>query len=167
MRYELGDLDRTRLNQIREEWTRQAGADEFAVEMGIAFEWAETHLDPKAGSSQAFELREVTGTDAKAIVEIIDSREISLTKMLTLYPAPAYWAPTTETAKLQVAELYTAALAAMIARGMEPSNMTTIKIYGRTDGAVAIFRSVVNIWPEAHSDWTAKMDGRWLTVRRY
>lgn len=167
MQYELRDLDRPRLDMIRNKWSRDAGADEFAVEMGVAFDWAESHLTPSPGNSQALELCEVQADDTKAIVEVIDSREKTLTKILTLYAAPAYWSPDTDKAKDEVAKLYRVALTAMLARGMQPSTMTTIKIYGRTDGALAVLRSVVDAWHEVRSDWKAGMEGRWLALRRH
>lgn len=164
--YRLCNLTIERLRDIRDSWESLAGTDEFAVEMSATFEWAEPRLKETPGDSQAFELRnEITG-DAEALLEIINSSDGELTKLLTLYTSPAHWGEEDDNIGA-LAELYGGAFVEVLSRGMKQPTGRVVKVYGRDNDLLYILRQVKENWDKAESlGWNASMEGRWLAISR-
>lgn len=159
---ELREFTQARFEQVRNEWRDAAGVDEFTVELGPMFEWAEQHLSPTPGDSMVFELRNVVTDKCLAIADIVDT-ETRMSKLLKLHLTPEIWS-LEGTEKVQnVALIYMSAYTCVITKGID-KRVRQVKIYGRNDFMLKVLRSLHAGWSTDDLGLHASMQGRWLVV---
>lgn len=143
MTYKLNEFTATSLLETRDRWQSIAGEDEFSLEHGHLFEWAETHIDyaPEASDSVAYGMFSEDTGRAEAIVEVIQNRKgiYGTTKMLKLLIGPKYW-----NAGSHLDEISQITLKALIGtiELSRQNHSRTVKIYGRNDHMLSILHSV-------------------------
>jgi hypothetical protein len=161
-RHQLRQFTRQRFEAVRDRWRELAGGDdEFDSELAPMFEWCTSHLSPRAGDSQAFELYHVERDETDAILEVIDSRRGA--KLLKLFPSPEFWVIDSDEARTRVTELYGGAFAQVIANGIAKGT-PLVKIYGRSDPMVTLLQGLQTRWPAEELGSDAAMEGRWLAI---
>lgn len=169
-------IDLQMLDRIRQSWMDQAGADEFIAELGTVFDGMERDVKSSAPDSGVFvglcDESEAGNEKFDAIVELIDTRRGSMTKVLTINLSPEYWQwEHTEAQRDQVILVYTTVLAHMISFGevRAEDGQHDLKIFGRAQPLFEMLGSVQRGWnhvsaiQENHSS-VAKMEGRWLKI---
>lgn len=165
MAYELRTFTTERLADVRARWLEIAGEDEFEVELAGPFDWCQAHLAPREGDSHALELFNTVTGDCDAILEIVDSRRGTLTKLLKLYVGPEFWEtdndPDTEA---RIVELHAEAYGQVIRAGID-RDVRDVKIYGRTDRMYRLLTLLRATWMSELIKWDAVMEGRWLTIK--
>lgn len=167
MTYEIREFTPQRLLNVRSQWEQIAGPDEFAVELAVTFDWAESHLSPATGSSQALELLDIESQDTHAILELIDGKRGQLTKLLTMYASPIFWNVRPDDTN-DVVRLYSGAIKGVVPNEMaddEDSKVNEVRIYGREPQLLTVIQTVQQFWLH-DSDWQATMEGRWLVLRK-
>jgi hypothetical protein len=163
--YVLREFTPVRLAEVAADWKKRAGEDEFAVEMATVFEWAETHLVHMEGDAYALELVHPVKLTAGAILEIVDARRGSMTKLLKLYVSPEFWAARDTVSRSELVDMHASAYTEVIRMGMD-NGVESVKIYGRTEMMHDILVDLQNLWPVVNSGTTATMEGRWLRIAR-
>lgn len=153
------------LNSVRTVWEQQVGEDEFRSEMDTVFAGIEGDLrNPKIDNLYLVIYERET---PQAILELVDSSRgatTKLTKLLTLFPSPTYWADPTAS---MLGELYSTAILATIMIGSQKltdGNYSDyeVKIYGRDQELLNVLRDINKNW-QANGSVQVSMEGRWLT----
>jgi len=158
-KYEIRQFTRERLEEVRQRWRGIAGDDEFDIEFMSLFEWCETHIEPSEGDSQAWELYNTDTSGCDAIIDMVDSKKGTLSKLLKLFLSPVFW--DVESKRDQVISLYIDAFVEVIKNGAI-KGAQDVKLYGRNDLMLSLLRSI-------HAHWhvpgtTASFQGRFLTI---
>lgn len=161
--YELKQMSRDRLEAIAADWKVKSGDDEFAIELAEVFSWAREHLMHRPGFGHAVELVDVETGEAGAILEIVDSPNVELTKLLKVTFSPAYWPlDYTEENARSIASILAGAIAGLIDSGID-KGFKVAKIYGRSQFMYSILSKVSENWAVI-APTSAAMEGRWLRV---
>lgn len=158
-KYELRQMDTNRLNEIKNRWRGIAGEDEFDIEFAGLFEWCSSHLEPKEGDSQAWELYNTDTAASDAIVELVDSSKGKLTKLLKLFLSPVFW--DVEAKREEVISLHIDAFVEVIKNGVL-RGAKDVKLYGRNDLMLSLLRSIHAHWKVEGTN--AHFQGRFLTI---
>lgn len=163
--YELRSLDNARLDEIAAQW-KSYDEDAFAVELATVFAWSREHLKHRDGDGHALELRAESTGHAHAILEMVNSKWGSLTKMLKLWISPELWDPD-ETTEMrdELLELHAAAFVHVIRHGID-GGVDEVKIYARNNVMLDMLVHLRDVWNVRNSGWTASMAGRWLAIAR-
>lgn len=160
-RYKLRKFTPERLDEVAAEWQTHAGQEEFESEMGTLFEWCRGHLEHREGDGHALELYNVTLGKTDAILDVIQGKWGTMTKMLKLYLSPEYWPLDRITDS--IVKVHAGAYAKFIFDGMD-KGVNEIKIYGRNDDMKLMLESLERVWPQYNTGSSATMQGRWLTI---
>lgn len=150
-----------RLHAVRSAWNTLAGDDEFEIELAPFFDWCETHIDQHGGDSHACELHNTLTGACDAIIELVDSPQAKLSKLLKLFISPEMW--DVDDKREQVVNLYVNAFIQVIDNGWIKGSKH-IKLYGRTSLMLSILHTIHAQWPAASTRSTATFQGRWLTI---
>lgn len=163
--YELQELAAARLRLVEQAWRTIAGADEFEVELSHVVDWAASHMEPATGDSQAYALVDMSSGTTDALLEIIDSDRGRLTKLLTLFPSPAFWDVPGSVTEEMLTDLYAGAITQVLALGANRRTVRNIKIYGRSNELRDLLTRIQGAFgSDATEGWSASMQGRWLNV---
>lgn len=160
-----------------EDWKTIAGEDEFQAELSTLFDWCGSHLEHRDGDAFALDLYDPDTNHTGAILEIVRTKQDSLTKLLKLYPSPEFWnADSDPVLRDALGRLYAEAFVAVIGDGIgttDPSvigsgetEINEIKIFGRTNSMYELLRNVATLWSSSLSGWDARMEGRWLALSK-
>ncbi len=143
-------------------WEAIAGADAFDVEFSAFFDWAGAHLVAKAHDSVALCLsNNDVGGLVDAIVEVVDSREGALSKLLKIIPSPLFW--DVNNARDEIVNLYTEVFFQVIlTAGNGAIGQRKVKLYGRDDDMMSILRSIHSHW--AIPNTSVDFEGRFLAI---
>ncbi|PWB97054.1 hypothetical protein [Homoserinimonas hongtaonis] len=163
--YLLREFTPERLSDVAGQWEELAGEDEFVVEMATVFAWAESHLVHRDGDAYALELYDPLTDKAGAILEVVDGRRGTLTKLLKLYVSPEFWNMEQQSDRLQLIDMHASAYTEIIRVGMD-KGVEDVKIYGRTDMMLEILKVLQSTWPTEFTGTIATMEGRWLRIAR-
>lgn len=91
-KYTLTTFTSVQYTSTKASWEALAGPDAFDVELAPFFSWVETHIQPTHGDSVALQLvnQDADGR-VDAIVEVVDSRRGTLSKLLKIVVSPQFW----------------------------------------------------------------------------
>lgn len=158
-KYQIRQFTPERLEQVRKRWREIAGDDEFDIEFMGLFDWCQTHIKPSEGDSQAWELYNTDTSGCDAIIDMVDSRKGTLSKLLKLFLSPVFW--DVESKREEVISLYIDAFVEVIKNGAV-KGAKDVKLYGRNDLMLSLLRSI-------HAHWcvdgaNASFQGRFLTI---
>lgn len=155
-----------RLDVVRQRWRSLSGEDEFEVEMAAFFGWCNAHINPQDGDSQALELHDPARDETDAILEIVEGKRGTMSKLLKLFVSPEFWsAEDSQQMRIQIVELHVAAFSQVINAGIA-KGAREVKIYGRSNLMLSILKALQAQWPSEQTGWDAAMAGRWLAISR-
>lgn len=157
-------MSQNRLDLIALNWKDTAGNEEFAIEIAEVFESAKSNLTHRQGFGHYVELYEVATDDAHALLEVVDSPNTALTKLLKIWISPKFWGLDGSAESIQsLSEVHAGAYAGLIESGLD-KGFKDVKIYGRTDYMFKVLTYLSENWDEIGQYTSAKMEGRWLRV---
>lgn len=160
----LREFTADRLSTVEQDWRQLAGDDEFDSELSPMFGWCASHINHQDGDSQALELFDPVREKADAILEVVNTRQGRMTKLLKLYISPEFWGAEDDDNLLdQIAELHGSAYAEVLVTGIA-QGVREVKIYGRTNLMLDLLRRVHMHWNPVAAGWSTKMQGRWLAI---
>ncbi|MFE1574437.1 hypothetical protein ACFIQG_22015 [Comamonas odontotermitis] len=159
-KYEIRQFTKETLEAAQQRWQGLAGEDEFALEYLPFFDWCHTHMTHKEGDSQAWELFNKDTHQCDAIIDLVNSKNGALTKLLKLYVTPRLWEHN-ENTREQIIALYVDTFVLVIQKGLL-AGAKDVKLYGRTDMMLSMLRSLHAHW--AVPKTTAEFQGRFFTV---
>ena len=159
-KFEIRHFSSESLELAKQRWKNYAGDDEFAIEYEPFFGWCATHITPIEEHSQAWELFNNDSQQCDAIVDIVNSKQGKLHKLLKLYVSPQYW---TDTGKHrdEIIKLHIDAFVLAIQKGLL-GGAKNVKLYGRSDLMLSILHSIHATWSVPNT--TAEFHGRFLTI---
>lgn len=162
--YALRQMSQERIDLIALNWKMTAGSEEFAIEIAEVFESAKSHLSHRQGFGHYLELFEVESNDAHALLEVIDSPNAALTKLLKIWISPKFWGLDGSSESIHsLSRVYSGAYAGLIESGFD-KGFKDVKIYGRNNFMLEVLTYLSNNWDESDQSTSAKMEGRWLRV---
>lgn len=165
--YTLRSFSRDRLSRVSREWAPLAGEEEFEVELAPVFDWCVDHLVHREGDAHALELYAPDHGDTDMILEMVNGRRGSLSKLLKVHISPRFWpaADGDEGLLDELVHAYASAFTLVIGSGMQ-GGFDEIKIYGRREGMFAMLKRLQSEWSLFGTEWTASMQGRWLSIKK-
>lgn len=161
MKHEIREFTTDRLKEVRQRWGQIAGSEEFAIELAPFFEWCEAHITQRSGDSHACELYNASTDSCDAIIELVNSPDVKMTKLLKLFVSPELW--DVDDKRDQIVELYVNAFIKVIEAGLVKGTKN-VKLYGRTGLMLSILHSIHATWPAKQTGTQASFKGRWLTI---
>ena len=162
-RWQKRPLNKALLSDIQTAWEGEAGADEFQAELGMIFSGIADDLSRKDISNEYLVLEE--NGIPRAVLELIDTKRGTMTKLLSLHLSPTYWDSPTHN---MLSKVYTASIIAALEVGTERANRSIansheVKIYGRNRELLDILRVINDNWKPT-PPLEVSMAGRWLSV---
>ncbi|MBV2160511.1 hypothetical protein [Achromobacter denitrificans] len=155
----------------RKDWEAKAGAEEFASEYRLVFDWADANraYDAPAaasGSSLAYGLFAPKSDCACAVVEVVSHKKgrSGLTKLLKIYITPEFWR--VEEHQDEIIRIYLSAIVETVELSTKV-RARTVKLYGRSDSLLSLLHSLhVRLQRDAAKlpGLAAAMKGRWLEI---
>lgn len=158
-KYKLIKFTSDSLVETKAAWEAFAGADAFDLEFSAAFEWTQAHVNEQPNDSMALCLFNTDAQRTDAIIEVVDSRKGTLTKLLKIIPTPMFW--DVNNSRTEIIQLYTEAFFNVITHGGFGKSRT-VKLYGRDDEMMSLLRSIHSHW--AIADTSIEFQGRFLTI---
>ena len=161
MKYELKRFTNAECAEARAAWEAIAGHDAFYLEFAPFFSWVETHIEPQEHDSMALQLVNL-GADGRvdAIVEVVDSRKGTLSKLLKIVVSPQFW--DVNDSRNSIVVIYSEIFTQFIIGFGTDLSRRNVKIYGRDDDMMSILRSVHAHWSVPGA--TADFEGRFLAI---
>lgn len=167
VQYQLRLLDSESLDTISEAWANIAGAEEFDVELSFRLESYRKLITDPDGVTEGWALYSPTENRTDAIVQIVEGRYGTLSKLLRLEVSPRYWNSANDpTRQTGLINLYAEAFVQVIAKGIGKNGTESVKLYGRNDIMMKILRGLEELWPAEGTGWNASLAGRWLVIRK-
>lgn len=167
----LSPITLERLAAIRSSWEEIAGPDEFAVELSRTFDSLEQQIKTAGDTSPYSEVFDSFAGETMAILELYNTRQGTLTKLLTVHLNPRFWgAPETDESREALIDVYATSITLVITLGFStaPDGIREIKMFGRSNRMHEILRSIAGHWRNMTADSlansTAAMEGRWLKI---
>lgn len=169
MGFVLEAVETGRLLIVEDQWRSAGGDDEFAVEVGEKFQAAHRDLSEPASTSRYLEVRDEESGETHAILDMIDARRISTTKLLSIWTSPRYWDGSQSATELKqaVIGLYSRAFIMLLDETTgSSSTVDVIKLYGRADEMFTILATLNEVWGGDLEGWSSEIQGRWLVLTR-
>lgn len=159
--YKIREFTPERLEEVERTWRDLAGEDEFDIELAPFFNWCETHIEQRTGDSRAYELYNTRSQSCDAIIELVNSSNARLSKLLKLFISPEMW--DVDDKREQVVNLYVSAFVQVI-KTERRKGINRVKLYGRTSLMLSILHTIHSSWPAEETNSQATFEGRWLTI---
>lgn len=171
MAAKIRQLSPERLDEIRTLWEEIAGEDTFLVELGGLFDTVSRSLQAEGEAAPYHELVSPEG-EALALLELFDTKQGKLTKLLTFHHSPATWSEDAPSMARDLASVYIDAFTEVITLAREKwqsrsqTSIHEVKIYGRNDAMLTMLQTIHALWPKLDyaAEASTAVEGRWLRV---
>lgn len=167
MAYKEVEISDELLEATEQAWKLTAGADEFASEYLVLFEWLRSHRKyaSDTGESVGYALLEEDLKVASAFFEVVSTTgRGGLTKLLKVYITPQLWNISDH--QREVVKIYSECIKSVV-RISRDNHCRNIKIYGRSDAMLSLLRSIhvalqEELDKKPESGLSVSIEGRWL-----